>query len=475
MDGARIPERVVHAKGYGAHGYFEVTHDVSKYTAADVYNGIGKKTPVFGRFSTSIHNLGGSEVTTRDTKGLSLKYYTREGNLDHLCLHHPVYLYQDPSKFAHFLRAERRNPKTNMFDATMAWDFRTLHPTALHGILWLLSEYGNPDGYRKMDIFPIHTYEIYNKQGERFYVRFNYRTEQGLANLTTAEAMAIGSQDPDYYTRDLYNAIANKNYPSWRLEMDVIPFHGLKKLNYDPFDFTKLWNKGTYHTVTIGRLVFNRIPDNDFRDTEQVALNPANLVPGISGPPDLLFTGRVVAYRDAQDYRLGRNHNNILINRPKYAKNYLRNSVPPVLENMKDAPIYYLNSFNGPMPYVDTSAPKEKVLILQSNAVDLGNAAYFYNHVLRNEAQREVVATNAAASLVTVVPSIAERVIKLMSLINPTLGARIEATLKELQARTETYHGKPIAATKESYAPLARCMELFSEGRLETCIKGRCP
>ncbi|XP_013190987.1 vegetative catalase-like [Amyelois transitella] len=453
-DKERIPERVVHARGSGAHGYFVVTHDVSKYTAAKVFNVIGKKTPVFGRFSPAIPNKGGTELN-RDTKGLAVKYYTEDGNLDHLCLHHPVYFYRNPNDFPSFIRAERRNPKTNLLDSTAAWDFRTLRPDTLHAVLWLFSDYGIPYGYRRMDIFPIHTYELYNKHGERFYARFNYRTEQGLANLTTAESRAISSRDPDYYTRDLYNAIANKDYPSWRLEMDIMSFKDLKKLKYNPFDVTKLWENGTYETVTIGRLVFDKNVDNFFSEVEQSAFNPANLVPGISGPMDFMFTARLVAYRDTQDYRLGVNHNKIDINLPKYAKYYLRDGNAPVRHNMKDAPNYLPNSFNGPLPYIDKIAPSERLLIVDSNAVDLGNAADFYHHVLKTEEERIRLAQNIAANLASVREPIKTRVIEMMSLINPTLGHRVAATIPPTPE-------KPLVATRETYAPLARCIEAFS-------------
>ncbi|XP_053605078.1 catalase-2-like [Plodia interpunctella] len=454
IDKERIPERIVHARGAGAHGYFVVTHDVSKYTSAAVFNGIGKKTPVFGRFSPSVPNIAGAE-TIRDTKGLSVKYYTEEGNFDLLSLHHPVYFYRNPSDFDSFVKAERRNPRTNILDATAAWDFRTNRPDSLHAVMWLLSDYGIPDGYRKMDIFPIHTFEIYNKHGDRFYVRFNYRTEQGLANLTTAEAQAVGSVDPDYFTRDLYNAIANKNYPSWRLDMDVIPFNDLTKLSYNPFLLTKLWENGTYETVTIGRLVFNRNVDNWFSEVEQSAFNPANLVPGISGPMDFLFTSRVVSYKDTQDYRLSVNHHNIEINKPKYTKHYLRDGKPPTLHNMKDFPNYFPNSFNGPLPYIDKNAPKERLLILETNAVDFENIAEFYHHVLKTEGERIRLAQNIAENIRFVQEPVKTRVVEMMSLINPTLGKRVAAAVQPTAK-------KPRAATSEAYEPLARCMAAFN-------------
>lgn len=424
----RIPERIVHAKGYSAFGYFEVTNDVSKYTTADVFNEIGKKTPVVGRFSTAVQNLGGTDLV-RETKGLSLKLYTKQGNLDLLCLHLPIFLYRDPLDFLSFAHALKRNPRTEALDNTVRWDFINLRPEFLHTIFWLLSDFGLPDGYRKMHVFPIHVYEIYNKEGEKFFVKFNFRTEQGLFNLTNAQAAAIGIDDPDYYNRDLYNAIAAGNYPSWRLELDILTKDQLDKLDYDPFDVTRLWRKGTYRTVTIGRLVFNKLVDNNFKDNEQSAFSPDNLVPGIVGPADVVFKARQVFYPDTQNYRLGANHANIRVNAPLYDMNYNRDGMPPVLDNMKDAPNYYPNSFNGPMPYVDESRPTERLLILHRNAIDLQPMAEFYNEIVDTDAHRQRIVANFAGMLVEVPPDVERKALRLLTLVDIDLGRQVRAAL----------------------------------------------
>ncbi|KAL0830391.1 hypothetical protein ABMA28_002572 [Loxostege sticticalis] len=462
-DSERIPERVVHAKGNGAYGYFEVTHDVSKYTSADVFNGIGKKTPFFGRFSTAIQNKGGNELA-REIKGLAIKLYTKEGNLDLLNLHLPVYFYRDPVDFGHFVRSFRRNPKTNIFDFTMTWDFITQKPDFLHAMLWQMSDYGIPYGYRRMDIFPIHTYEVTNKHGESHYVRFNFRTEQGLANLTNAQAQAIASQDPDYFTRDIYNAIANKNYPSWRLDMDVMTLKQATHLDYNPFDVTRLWKKGTYHTVTIGRLVVNKNTDNQFRDMEQVAFNPANLVPGIPGPVDIMFRARRFAYRDTHKHRLGPNHDNIEINFPIYRKTYTRDGKPPVRENMRDAPNYYPNTFHGQEPIIDMSYPKIRKNMFDRNSVDLQPSSEFYNHIVESDAHRQRLADNTAFTLRNVDRRIVKTTLKMLSLVDQDLGHRVAASYKAAQER-ENAAAK--LDTKKRYEPLARCINLFTQGRLK--------
>ncbi|XP_046978257.1 catalase-like [Vanessa cardui] len=426
----RIPERIVHAKGGGAFGYFEVTHDVSNYIKADLFNGIGKITPAVVRFSSVAQNLGGNDLA-REMKGLAVKFYSQEGNLDLLCINFPVYFYRDPVDFASFAHAFKRNPKTNLYDFTMRWDFITKKPDTMHGILWLLSDYGIPNGYRKMDAFPIHTYEIYNKHGERFFIRFNFRTEQGIENLPTYVAQAIAANDLDYFNRDLYNAIANGNYPAWKLEMDVMTFNDIKNIDYNPFEVTRMWKKGTYHTVQIGRLVLDRNPDNYFRIVEQSAFNPGNLVPGIPGPLDNMYKTRRTSYRDTHVYRLGVNHNRIDVNMPLYWKVYGRDGLPPVKHNMKDAPNYYPNSFNGPIPYIDPSRPKERLTVYETNAVDLEPASYFFNYYL-TEDQRIRLVNNTAPLLVPVAPYMRRRVLRLFTLVDEELGTQVSKLLQRL-------------------------------------------
>lgn len=453
LDGERIPERVVHAKGVGAFGYFEVTNDVSKYTSADVFNGIGKKTPVVTRFSISLQSSGGTDLG-HDNRGLAVKFYTNEGNLDLLALQIPVYSYRDPLDFINFIHAFRRNPRTNIYDLTQSWDFITLRPAAFNAILWLQSDYGSPDGYRKMDAFPIQTFELNNKHGEKFYAKFNFRTEQGLANLTTVQNRAISPIDADYFNRDLYNAIEEKNYPEWRLELDIMTEEDVKKANFNPFDVINLWKKGTYRTVTIGRLVLDQTVENNFADIEQTAFNPANLVPGIPGPIDFMFKCRRLSYKDSQNYRLGVNHNKIGVNAAKYAKTYNRDGVPPLSSNMKDAPNYFPNTYNGPIPYVDESRPDRTLMVMESNAVDFEEPAYFYNHVIKDDAHRQRLANNLAITLQPVLPNIARRAIKMLSMINKGLGKRTAQALGELQLAAMK------VSAEERWRQNAQCFEI---------------
>ncbi|XP_028163424.1 catalase-like [Ostrinia furnacalis] len=424
----KVPERMVHAKGTAAFGYFEVTHDISKYTKAEVFNGVGKKTPLVVRMSTAIQSLGGPDVS-RELKGMAIKFYTKEGNLDLLCLQTPVYLYNDPLFFQSQVHAFKRNPATNVFDRTTIWDFLTKRPSAFNTFFWTQSDFGIPSSYRNMDAFPIHTYEVNNKKGDRYYIRFNFRTEQGLSNLTSV-GVANASQDIDYYTRDLYNAIANKEYPSWRLEIDIMTQDGIKNLDFNPFDVTRLWKNGTYHTIEVGRLILNKNPDNFFKVSDVSAFNPASLVPGIPGPVDTLFKGRRLFYRSTQNYRLGINHNNVDVNMPFYAKTYTRDGVAPVNENMRDAPNYFPNSFSGPEAVVDESKPWKRLLVLDSNAVDLSQPKHFYNHVLTNVGQRQRLADVFAMQLATVTQPIQRRALKMLTLIDKDLGNRVRVGVR---------------------------------------------
>lgn len=424
----RLPERIVHAKGAGAFGYFEVTHDVTHICNANLFEKVGKKTPIAIRFSPSLQERGGSDLTP-ESRGCGIKFYTEEGNFDIVGFNTPIYFYKDPGVFAHVVRSTKRNPSTNLVELSSEWDFINLRPENLHEFLWIFSDFGSPNGYRHMPCFGIHTYEVVNREGESHFIRFNFTTDQGIQSLTPEEAARLRVADPDYFIRDLYNEIAKKNFPSWTLYIDILTKEDLKHADFEPFDVTRTWPRDRYKQLQVGRLVLNRNPTNAFAEIEKLALNPGNLVPGIVGPPDKLFQGRVIAYRDTQNHRLGFNHNNILVNQPLYAKTYNRDGAPPVGHNMKDIPNYYPNSFNGPMPTVDTTRPKERLVILESSAVDLTQPAWFYNDVL-NEGQRTRLITTLVTVLSFTMPSIQERTIGLLSKVNPDLGNRVRVGLQ---------------------------------------------
>ncbi|XP_011565055.3 catalase-2 [Plutella xylostella] len=426
----RIPDREVFAKATGAHGYFEVTHDVTKYTKAKLFEKVGKKTRVLARVGTSQIDKGGSDTTRVAVRGISFKFYTEQGNLDFLNIQIPVYVYRDPILFAEAVHAFRPNPKTLTRDFTAAVNFVTLNPTALHAFLWLVSEMGLPKGFRHMNVFPIHVYELYNKHGETFYVRFKFLAELGYEPLSLEQADKLSGSDPNFFIRDLYNAIEMKHYPAWRLEMDVLN-KDLKDLNFNPFDVTRIWPNGTYHTVPIGRIVLNRNVENQFAEVEQAAFNPANLVPGILNPPDMLFKGRVFAYQNAHTHRLGVNHNKIEANCPlHYAKTYNRDGKPPVLDNMRDAPNYYPNSFNGPIATVDEAKPTSRVIPYESQSVYLEDSRRFYNYVLHEDSQKQRLIDNLVELSLRIKTPVVEQFVELLLKVDKELAKRYLVSLE---------------------------------------------
>jgi len=358
FDRERIPERVVHAKGAGAHGYFEVTDDVAKYTKAKFLSEVGKRTEVFARFST-VGGEKGSADAERDPRGFALKFYTEEGNYDMTGNNTPVFFIRDPLKFPDFIHTQKRHPGTNLKDADMFWDFLSLTPESIHQVTILFSDRGIPRTFRHMNGYSSHTFKWYNEKGEYFWVKYHFKTGQGIQNLTRDEATEVKAKDPDHATRDLRNAIEKGDYPSWRLEMQIMTPEQAKEYRFDSFDVTKVWFHADVTPITIGRLVLNRNPKNYFAEVEQAAFSPANFVPGIAASPDKLLQGRLFSYHDAHLHRLGPNYHLLPINRPKAAQvnYYQRDSFMAFGDNSGDAPNYYPNSFGGPEPNPNMAEP----------------------------------------------------------------------------------------------------------------------
>lgn len=354
----RIPERVVHAKGAGAHGYFDVTADVTKYTRANFLSEIGKRTDVFARFST-VGGEKGSADAARDPRGFALKFYTEEGNYDMVGNNTPIFFIRDPLKFPDFIHTQKRHPGTNLKDADMFWDFLSLTPESNHQVTILFSDRGTPATFRHMNGYSSHTYKWYNKKGEYCWVKYHFKTEQGIRNLNLDESTEMSGRNPDHATRDLYQAINRGEFPSWRLEVQIMTTEQARDYRFDPFDVTKVWFHADFPPITIGRLVLNRNPENYFAEVEQAAFSPANFVPGIAASPDKMLQGRLFAYHDAHLHRLGPNYHLLPINRPKSAmvNNYQRDGFMTVGDNGKDTPNYYPNSFGGPEPDPGMSEP----------------------------------------------------------------------------------------------------------------------
>lgn len=351
FDRERIPERVVHAKGAGAYGYFEVTADVTKYTKAKFLSAVGKKTEVFARFST-VGGEKGSPDAARDPRGFALKFYTEEGNYDLVGNNTPVFFIRDPLKFPDFIHTQKRNPATNLPDPDMFWDFLSLTPESIHQVTILFSDRGTPATYRYMNGYGSHTFKWYNAKGEYFWVQYHFMTDQGIKNLTRQDAQKMSSEDPDHATRDLYDAIARGKYPSWTLEMQILTPEQAKDFAWDIFDITKVWPHGEVPPIKIGKLVLNRNPENYFAEVEQAAFCPGNVVPGIAISPDKMLQARVFSYHDTHIHRLGPNYQLIPVNAPKNAPetSYQRDAFMRVDANSGGGPNYWPNSMGGPAP-----------------------------------------------------------------------------------------------------------------------------
>ena len=311
-----IPERRMHAKGSGAFGELVVTQDITRYTKAKVFSEVGKRTPMFVRFSTVAGERGGADAE-RDIRGFAMKFYTEQGNWDLVGNNTPVFFFRDPLKFPDLNHAVKRDPRTNMRSANNNWDFWTSLPEALHQVTYVMGDRGIPASYRHMHGFGSHTYSFISANNERFWVKFHFQTQQGIRNLTDDEAAAVIGNDRESAQRDLYDAIERKEFPRWTMYVQIMPELDAAKVPYHPFDLTKVWPKADYPLIEVGYFELNRNPDNYFQDVEQAAFSPANVVPGISFSPDRMLQGRLFSYGDAQRYRLGVNHHQIPVNAPR--------------------------------------------------------------------------------------------------------------------------------------------------------------
>ena len=308
-----IPERRMHAKGSGAFGTFTVTKDITQYTRAAIFSKVGKKTDMFARFTAVAVERGGADAE-RDIRGFALKFYTEEGNWDMAGNNTPVFFLRDPLKFEDLNRVVKRDPRTNMRSARNNWDFWTLLPEAFHQVTIVMSDRGIPKSYRHMHGFGSHTYSFINAENERFWVKFHFRTQQGIENLSNAEAEALIGKDRESHQRDLYEAIERSEFPKWKMYVQIMPEAEAEKVPYHPFDLTKVWPKGDYPLIEVGEFELNKNPENFYADVEQAAFSPSNLVPGISVSPDKMLQARLFNYPDAQRYRLGVNYHQIPVN-----------------------------------------------------------------------------------------------------------------------------------------------------------------
>ena len=346
----RIPERVVHAKGWGAHGTFTVTHDITRYTRAKIFSEIGKQTEMIARFSTVAGELGAADAE-RDVRGFALKFYTEEGNWDLVGNNTPVFFVRDPLKFPDFIRTQKRHPRTNLRSPTAMWDFWSLSPESLHQVTILMSDRGCPTAPMFMNGYGSHTYSLWNDAGERFWVKFHFKTMQGHRHYTNAEATKVIGHSRETYQEALYGAIEQGAFPKWRVCVQIMPEAEAEKTPYNPFDLTKVWPHGDYPLHDVGVMELNRNPDNYFAEIEQVAFSPSNAVPGIGFSPDKMLQARIFSYADAHRYRLGTHYEALPVNQPKCpVHHYHKDGAMRFFRNDTGNPDAYYepNSMGGP-------------------------------------------------------------------------------------------------------------------------------
>ncbi|MDT0427401.1 catalase [Streptomyces salyersiae] len=351
----RIPERVVHARGSGAYGYFEVTDDVTGWTRADFLSEVGRRTETFVRFSTVADSLGGADAV-RDPRGFAVKFYTDEGNYDLVGNNTPVFFVKDPVKFPDFIHSQKRDPFTGRQEPDNVWDFWAHSPEATHQVTWLMGDRGIPASYRHMNGYGSHTYQWTNAEGEAFFVKYHFKTNQGVRSLDAGRAAELVGQDAASHQTDLLQAIERGVNPSWTLHVQVMPAAEAAEYRFNPFDVTKVWPHADHPLHRVGRLVLDRNPDNVFAEVEQAAFSPNNFVPGIGPSPDKMLQGRLFAYADAQRYRLGINHTQLPVNAPKapVVDNYGRDGLHATRYGARHDRNYEPNSYAGP---AQTGAP----------------------------------------------------------------------------------------------------------------------
>lgn len=430
-----IPERRMHAKGSGAFGTFTVTHDITQYTKAKIFSEVGKKTEMFARFSTVAGERGAADAE-RDIRGFALKFYTEDGNWDIVGNNTPVFFFRDPMKFPDLNHAVKRDPRTNMRSPNTNWDFWTSLPEALLQVTIIMGDRGIPSSYRHMHGFSSHAYSFISKENKRTWVKFHFRSQQGIRNLTDKEAATVVGMDRESHQRDLYEAIEKGKFPKWKVYVQLMTEDQARAMETNPFDLTKMWHKKDYPLIPVGEFELNRNPSNYFAEVEQAAFNPASVVPGISFSPDRMLQGRLFSYGDAQRYRLGVNHNHIPVNRAKVQVNeYHRDGAMRTDGNYGAAPAYTPNSYG-----VWTAQPE-----VMEPPLDLEGAMYHYDPKddptddnfraggdlwrVMTEDKRELLIGNTAADIAPVTRNIKYRHAVHCYLADPAYGERMTKAL----------------------------------------------
>ncbi|KAI1296834.1 Catalase [Halotydeus destructor] len=432
----RIPDRVVHAKGAGAFGHFEVTTDfMAKYCKASIFSEVGKKTSLASRMSTVVGESG-SPDTTREHRGFALKFYTDEGNWDLVGLNLPIFHIRDPALFVGFSHSQKRNPETHLKDADMFWDFLSLREESIHMTFMTFSDRGIPDGYRHMDGFGCHAFKVINGQNEIHYVKFMWRTNQGVKTLSDEQAGYLAATDPEYAIRDMYNAIMDKNYPSWKFNVQVMSEEEASSLDFNPFDVTKVWPHDQFPEHEVGQIVFDRNHENYFTQVEQMAFSPGNMVPGIEASPDKILQARMFAYQDTQRYRLGKNFEFLEVNHVKcpFFPPTARDGYQMHKKDLKGTPNYVPCSFMNLYQEGKHSSPAYEVSgqVGRHDDGDEDNfrqVQVFWKKVL-SEPEQQRLLDNVAKTLVHCDGRIQDRVVKWFSKVYPECGTRLQMSLK---------------------------------------------
>ncbi len=431
----RIPERTVHAKGWGAFGTLRITNDISKYSRARIFSEVGKETPMLARFSTVAGEQGAADHE-RDVRGFALKFYTEEGNWDMVGNNTPVFFIRDPYKFPDFIHTQKRHPRSNLRSPTAMWDFWSLSPEAIHQVMILMSDRGLPQTPMQMNGYGSHTYSFWNEDGERFWVKFHFKTMQGHAHYTNEEGNAKIGETREGYQESFYGSIEDGNFPKWRFMVQIMPEKDAEKTPYNPFDLTKVWPHADYPLIEVGEMELNRNPDNYFAEIEQAAFSPSNVVPGIGFSPDKMLQARVFSYADAHRHRLGTHYEALPVNAPKcpvhhYHKDGAMNFMGQQ-SGVTDA-YYEPNSFDGPAEDPGVGEPPLRI----SGDADRynhreGNDDYSQPRALlalMDEGQKSRLYGNIAAAMGGVPQDIIERMLAHYDKVSPEYGDGVRAAL----------------------------------------------
>jgi catalase len=428
----RVPERVVHAKGGGAHGFFEVTEDVTQWCKADFLKP-GRRTDMFIRFSTVAGELGSAD-TVRDPRGFAIKFYTDEGNYDMVGNNTPVFFVRDPSKFQDFIHSQKRLPDTNLRSNDMQWDFWTLSPESAHQVTWLMGDRGTPRTWRNMNGYSSHTYLWENGGGDKFWVKYHFKTDQGVECFTDEQAKAMVAEEPDFHIRDLFDSIATGDHPSWTLNMQIMPFEEAAEYRFNPFDLTKVWPHGDYPLIPIGRMVLDRNPANYFAEVEQAAFEPANMVRGIGPSPDKMLLGRLFSYPDTHRHRIGPNYLQLPINQPKVEVHSYNKDGAMHYRHSGNQPVYAPNSYGGPQAdpsFAETVWGVDGGEMIRSayqphrEDDDFGQPGTMYREVLDDDAKSRLVSNIVGHATNAVSGPVQERVIQYWTNVDSDLGSRV--------------------------------------------------